>query len=87
MKRITKHKDKLFIFVLLVTLGNIVYWTFMRILDLTNKNLHSTFGMVLWNILIILSGLLAIWAILYLIRNYHRNLKKEEAKENEEHNS
>ena len=74
MKNLSKHKDKLFVFVLLVTLGNIVYWTFFRIMDLSSRFKISAVGDKVWNVLIILSGFLAIWAILFLVRNYHKHL-------------
>lgn len=81
MPSVKQHKDKIFLFAMIITLGNVIYWTFYRIVYLAGNIKVINVGNILENVLIILSGGIAIWAILYLIRQNHKRNKalKEQA--------
>jgi len=70
---VKQHKDKIFVIVMLITLGNIVYWNFYRLMYIEH------FGFNFTNILILISGIVAIYAILYLLRQ--NNKRNKEMKE------
>jgi len=71
---IKQHKDKIFAIVMIITLGNIVYWTFYRIWSIAGGNVNAA------DVLIVVSGFIATWGILILLRQYNRKNKENKVK-------